>query len=74
MMDMNESRRGAGLGSATVSDLCSIFGTASSTCLSISTFEDFRDGRVGTEYPMDIKFNSCYESLKYNVLRHIIRI
>ncbi len=44
-MDMIEICRGAGLGSATVSDLCSIFGTVSSTYLSISTFEDSRDGR-----------------------------
>ena len=71
MMDMDEICRGAGFGSVTVSDLRSIelFGTASSTYSLISTFEDFRDGRVG----MDVRFNSCYESWKYNVLRHIIK-
>ena len=44
-MDMDETCGGAGLGSATVSDFCFIFGTVSSTYLSISTCEDSRDGR-----------------------------
>ena len=56
------------LGSATVSDLCSVFGIVQAVL--ICTFEDLRDGRVGT----DMKSNSCYESLKYDGLRHIIRI
>lgn len=70
IMDMDEICRGARLGSARASDICSIFGTASSTCLSISTHEKFKDSRVG----MDVRFNSCYESLKYNILRHMIMI
>ena len=37
---------------------------------SINTFEDFGDCRGG----MDVRFDSCYELLKYNELRHIFTI